>query len=304
MHFERRSLARRRGTGRARDRRRRRPGHVRAQHQVDDRLFGALGRRDADGDPVAQDGRPVAEHGDLGHAVRNEDHARAPLSKIPHDLEHALREVRRQRGGDLVQHQNMRVGSERAREIDQPQMGEVDVARHRPEIEPLDPKLVHRRLDLVEGHAGETHVLRHREIRNNGGILIDGHDAGAARFGRRSKGHRLTREDHFALVRREHAGDDLDQRALARSVRAHERVRFAASHLEVRRAQGSDRAERLRDAANVEKRRSVVHDYVSGKGRRLAPPASLAAIQLKITGLCKRSAARACNAYREAPSRR
>jgi hypothetical protein len=68
---------------------------MQSNSQVDDRLFGALGRRDADGDSIAQHGRAVAEHRDLRHAVRNEDHARAAATKITHDLEHALREIRR-----------------------------------------------------------------------------------------------------------------------------------------------------------------------------------------------------------------
>ena len=140
---------RRLGTGGARGWRRRRLRDVRAQHQIDDRLFGALGRRDADGDAIAQHGRAVAEHGDFGHAVRNEDHARAAAAKIAHDLEHALGEVRRQRRGDLVQHQNSRIRRQRAGEIDQPQQSEIDITRHGPEINPLDAEIAHRRLDLV-----------------------------------------------------------------------------------------------------------------------------------------------------------
>ena len=221
------------GTGGARDRRRRRPGHVRAQHEIDDRLFAALGRRDANGDSIAQHGRPVAEHGDFGHAVRDEDHARAAAAKIPHDFEHALGEIRRQRRGDLVQHQNARIRSQRAGEVDQPQQSEIDIARHGLEIDPLDAEIAHRRLDLFGRDARETHVLRDRQVGNDCGILVDGHDAGSARFGRRSKGDLLPGEGHFALIRREHAGDDLDERALARAVRAHERMRFARAHFEV-----------------------------------------------------------------------
>ena len=136
-------------TGGASGWRRRRLRDVRAQHQVDDRLFGALGRRDADGDPIAQHGRAVAEHGDFGHAVRDEDHARAAAAKITHDLEHTLREIRRQRRSDLVQHQNSRIRRKRAGEIDQPQQSEIDITRHGPEINPLDAEIAHRRLDLV-----------------------------------------------------------------------------------------------------------------------------------------------------------
>ena len=183
----------------------------------------------------------------------------------------------------------MRVGSERAREIDQPQQSEIDIARHGLEIDALDAEIAHRRLDLVERDAGEPHVLRDRQVGNDGGILIDGHDAGLARLGRRAKSHRLPGEHHLARIGGKHAGDDLDQRALARAVRAHERMSFAGAHFEVGRAQRPDRSERLRDAANVKKRRSVVHGCLRPKdGRRLAPPASQCGYSAEITVLCKR----------------
>ena len=262
FHFERRDLMRCLGTSGARDwRLGRRSGDVRAQHQIDDRLFAALGRRDADGDSVAQHGRAVAEHGDFGHAMRDEDHARATAAKIPHDLEHALGKIGRQRRGDLVQHQNVRVRRQRAGKIDQAQQSEIDIARHGREINALDAEIAHRRLDLVGRDAREAHVLRDRQVGNDRGILVDRHDAGSARFGGRSKGDLLPGEGHLALIRREHAGDDLDERALARAVCAHERMGFARAHFEVRRTQRSHRSEGLRDAANVKKRRSVVHGF-------------------------------------------
>ncbi len=100
-------------------------------------------------------------------------------------------------------------------------------------IDPFDAEVAHRRLDLVEGHAREAHVLRHRQVGNDRGILIDRHDAGSTRFGGRAEGDPLPREDHFALIGRKHAGDDLDQRALARAIRAHERMGFAGANFQV-----------------------------------------------------------------------
>ncbi len=154
-------------------------------------------------------------------------------AKIAHHLEHPLGKVRRQRRGDLVQHQNVWVRRQRSREIDQPQQREIDLARHGRERNALDAEIAHRGLHLLGRDAREAHVLRDREIGNDRGILIDRDDAGSARFRGRSKGHGLAREGHLARIRREHAGDDLDQRALARAVRAHERMRFARAHFQV-----------------------------------------------------------------------
>ena len=233
--FQRRGLMRALGTGGARNwRLSRRLGDVRAQHQIHDRLFAALGRRDANSDPIAQHGGAVAKHGDFGHAVRDEDHARPAATKIPHDFEHALGKVRRQSRGDLVQHQNARVRRQRAGEVDQPQQREIDIARYGCERNALDAKVAHRRPHLVGRDARETHILRDRQVGNDCGILVDGHDAGSARFGGRSKSHRLPREGHLARISREHAGDDLDECAFAGAVRAHERMRFACKHFQVR----------------------------------------------------------------------
>ena len=54
-----------------------------------------------------------------------------PVSALaPHDVEHPLGEVGRQRRGHLVEEQHVRLDRQRAREVEDAQDGERQVARH------------------------------------------------------------------------------------------------------------------------------------------------------------------------------
>ena len=90
----------------------------------------------------------------------------------------------------------------------------------------------------------------------------------------------LPGEGHLALIRREHAGDDLDERALARAVRAHERMRLRPRALPGRPSGAPSplrRSSRRRECEEAAERRSWL--LRPKKCRRLAPPASQSAIQ-------------------------
>ena len=66
---------------------------------------------DADGLALAQHGGPVADGGDLDHAVGDEDDGAVAAPLAADDLEHALGEVRGQRRGHLVEHAARRARS-------------------------------------------------------------------------------------------------------------------------------------------------------------------------------------------------
>ena len=107
-----------------------------AEHQLDDRLLGA--RRhvdDADGLAVAQHGGAVAQRRDFHEAVRDEDDRAAGLALAAHDVEHPLGEVGRQRGGHLVEQQDVGLDRQRARQVEDAQHRQRDVARGLAEIE-------------------------------------------------------------------------------------------------------------------------------------------------------------------------
>ena len=90
-----------------------------AEHERDDPLLRALGDvDDADRLAFAQDGRPVADGGDLDQAVRDEDDRAVRAALTPDDLEDAFGQVGRQRGGHLVEHQDVgSMASARARSM-------------------------------------------------------------------------------------------------------------------------------------------------------------------------------------------
>ena len=173
--------------GRRRARRRRGCRRL-AQHQLDDALLmSACALRDADGHAVAQDRRPVAQGGDLGHPVGDEDDGVAPLAPAPHHRIDALREVRGKGRRDLVEEQDCRLRGERAGEVDQPQQRVGKVADELPKIEARDAELAEPFADRLVRGAGQPHVLADGQVRHQGRVLIDGDDAGLARLRRRTE---------------------------------------------------------------------------------------------------------------------
>ncbi len=99
-------------------------GRCRAEHQGDDLLLGAGARGDVDHAhraALAQDGRPVAQAGDLEHAVRDEDHRTRGAAVTGNDVENAGGEVGRQGGGHLVQQQDVGLDRQRPRQVDHAQ---------------------------------------------------------------------------------------------------------------------------------------------------------------------------------------
>ena len=100
----------------------------------------------------------------------------------------------------------------------------------------------------------EGDVLGDRQVGEQGGLLVDRGDAQrrASSGSARSRGRPAMVDG--ARVRRVGAGDDLDQRGLARAVFADQRVHLARAQVEGHAAQRTDGAERLGDAAELEER--------------------------------------------------
>ena len=110
------------GAGRARD--------LLAEHELDDLLLAALARDErAHVTAVAEHGGAVAVRDHLAEAVGDEERRAAALLLAPHHVEDALGEVGGERGGDLVQDQELRVMCERAREVEHPQQRQRHVDR-------------------------------------------------------------------------------------------------------------------------------------------------------------------------------
>ena len=80
---------------------------VRAQHQRNDSILVALGGvGDADEGAIAQHRGAIAERGNLGDAMRDEDHRASAFPPATDDREHSFRQIRGKSGGDLVQHEH------------------------------------------------------------------------------------------------------------------------------------------------------------------------------------------------------
>ena len=125
------------------------------------------------------------------------------------------------------------------------------MAREHAKIDMRDAEIAHGRTHRVDRHARQAHVLRDREVGNDGGVLVDGDDAGLARLGRRTKQRRLSAQSHLAGIGGKDAGDDLDQRRLAGAVGAHQRMNFARQYFEIGRTQRGHGPEGLGDATNA-----------------------------------------------------
>ena len=179
--------------------------------------------------------------------MRDEDHGPVAAALAADDLEDLLGEVGGQCRGHLVEHQHVGLDRERAREVDDALRGERHLADLASEVQPLDAQLVQPVPELVERCLGEPQVRADVEVGDQGRFLVDRDDAAAAGVGRRVGHARLAADADRPRVRPDGAGQDLDERALAGAVGAHERVDLARAHGERRRLQRDDGAVRLCD---------------------------------------------------------
>ena len=224
-----------------------------AQHQLDDPVLGA-GRdvHHAHGRALAQDRRAVADGGDLDHAVGDEDDAALAAALAADDLEHPLREVRRQGGGHLVEHQDVGLDRHRARQVDDPQRREGEALGQRAQIGVLHAELVHPVAERLDRGPGQAQVRPDVEVGDEGRLLVDGDDPAPPGLAGRADGQAPAADGDRAGVGPDGAAEDLDEGALARAVGAHERMHLAGPDGEGRRPQGHHGAIGLGDACGLE----------------------------------------------------
>ena len=112
---------------------------------------------------------------------------RPRVAPLAHDREHLLGEVRRQRGGDLVEQQQLRVARERAREVEHPQRGQRQVAGHLARGRRSSSIRVEPLAHGAESARGQAQVLGDRQVRQQRRILEDGREADARARARASR---------------------------------------------------------------------------------------------------------------------
>ncbi len=117
---------------------------------------------------------------------------------------------------------------------------------------PVHLHVVHQPVALRQ--VFEQQVLRHRQVREQVQLLVHDADAGAVRIRRRARTVRPAVERDVSLVGDVDAGEQIDQRRLARAVLAEQHVRLAARDVERHVLQRHDPGEMLTDASQLEKR--------------------------------------------------
>ena len=127
-----------------------------------------------------------------------------------------------------------------------------ELARSRLHGRPVDPS-------GPQWLPSDEHVLRDRQIGEEDRVLVNDRDAAPLRIERAVDGGLGTVDEDPAFVRGKHAGQNLDERALARSVLAREGVDTARSEGESDIGQHLHGPEALRDAAKLDDRRPRSH---------------------------------------------
>ena len=202
----------------------------------------AVGGRD-DVLAIAEDGRPVAQLEDLVEPMADEQHRDAASSQVPDDREQALDLVRRERRGRLVEDEDASLERQRLGDLDELLVGHGQAADGRTDVD-LDRELLEQRLRCPARRAPvedpeppgwgvpDEHVLGDGQVREQPWLLVDDGDAEGAGLGGPVDLDDLAVEHDRPAVGLVDAGQDLDQRALARAVLADQGVDLAGDEVE------------------------------------------------------------------------
>ncbi len=168
------------------------------------------------------------------------------------DLEHAFGQVGGQGRGHLVEHQDVGLDGQRSREVDDAQRGKRQPARHARQVEVDEPQLGEPVPERLDRRLGQPQVGSDVQVRDERRLLVDRDDASPTRLARRVDGALATPHGDRAAVRSDGAGQDLDQRALAGAIGAHERMDLTRRDGKGGRPQRDDRAIGLGDVGGLE----------------------------------------------------
>ena len=147
------------------------------EHERDDPVLGSFVHVDhADGLAFAQDRGPIAHRRDLDESVGDEDDAAIRSTLVPDDVQHPLGQIRRQGRGHLVEHQDVGLDRQRARQVDHAQRGQRQIPRHIREIQVADAQLGEPVTEGFDGGLGQPKVRPDVQVRDDGRLLVDGDD--------------------------------------------------------------------------------------------------------------------------------
>ncbi len=216
---------------------------------------------------VAQHREPIGDRKNLVQAVRNEDHRRLARDNRADRLEQTLRLRLRQRRGRLVQHQHRAAGTQRAGDLDDLPVRQLQVADPRAQIDG-GGKPVHRRLDLLPPRAptdeakrrfrqdAREDVLFHRAVGEQHQLLMHHRQSGPSSIRERAERHVAAGHAQPPAVRAERPGQHADQRGLPGTVGAEQPMHLARSDGQRNVVEGTDRAEAFGDTLGFEQHRA------------------------------------------------
>ncbi len=239
-------------------------GQLPPDHVPDQRHLGDLGHRlGRDVLTVAEDRDLIAELEDLVESVADEQDRHPGRGESPNLTEQALHLVGRQRRRGLVHDEDPDVARHRLGDLHRLLRADRQLRRQRAWID-LDLELaqdgVRPLVHVAPAHqpaaAGLVHedVLRHGEVREHQGLLVDAGDAQRLRIGRAAQLDLLAVHQQLAGVRAVEAGHHLDQGRLAGAVLAHQRVDLTRVEIERDAAERVRRAEALRHVRHGQQR--------------------------------------------------
>ena len=220
--------------------------HFRGPLQVARRHVGA----------VAHDRHVVAQIKDFLHPVRDEHEGSTLVAQRTRNGEEALDLVPRQGGRRLIHDEDLRVQRDRFRDFDDllvrdrqtiSQLRGVD--GHFETVEELLRVAPHGRvIDEAEASPGlsaHVDVLSNRQVGKQRGLLVDHRDSGGLRFRGGLEAHRLPVDQEFSGVWLVDAGENLDERRLARTVFTGQGVNAMRIQLDAAVGHGREGAELL-----------------------------------------------------------
>ena len=237
---------------------------VAADHQRHQPLPGDV--RDGlagDGDlAITQHRHTVAKQEHLVELVADEDDRDALRPEPAQHVEQRRRLVIGDRGGRLVQKQDLCLERERLGDFDNLHLRDRERSHLGLRIDGAIKQVEDRaglpvHLGVVDHCSScwqvlEQDVLAHREARDEIALLVDSADRGQKRVTRRSEFHRLTVEQKASGVGLVDASHDLDKRRLSCAVLAHQRVNLSGADAKRDIVECTDARETLADVVDAE----------------------------------------------------
>ena len=230
-------------------------GYLTTEHGLNQSTLAALTWRQIDDiATVAQDRGPVAHPEHLGQPMCDEEHRPALIDPCPHHGEHVLRLVGRKGCGDLVEHEDLRVVRQGAGEIYQPKCFERELTDETTKIEVAELHRLQPRPDQICVDPGQSEVLFDGQVGDQRRVLEHRGQTGIHGFTGVTRGYLFPLDGDGSRIRREHPGENLDQRALPGTVGTEQRMDLPRSNREVHRSERHHGAKAHGDAAGFEKR--------------------------------------------------